>query len=377
MRRRLEDDVRPPLLPERDQQLEDVLAAIGERAHVEVVHGQVRLGDAELGGRLAHLARERVGREARAAATASRSRTRRSGPRSPPRRAAPSCRRSRTRRRRCAARARALACQASIIRGCISRYQSRAPARDTLSSRAAARRSQHSRVGARMAQLAAVLGALGAPLLLVPGRDALSSSAGSRLIAARRGGCSRVSGPSGVSPAPRRARASSGSRSSASSRRASCAGRRSSRSRARRRAVPAAARLRRGAPLLRRRSPHGGAARPAAAALRRARARRARARLAARARRARQCDAAPARDRVSPSAAFVAFASLSLLWSSDGRRRRRTCSQFFLLPFAVLVAVVGRAPFPAWMPRALGVDRRRARRRSSRSSASSRRRRTG
>ena len=61
---RLEDGIRLPLLPEGDQQLEDVLAALGERAHLEVVHRQLRLGDAELGGRLAHLARQRVGREA-------------------------------------------------------------------------------------------------------------------------------------------------------------------------------------------------------------------------------------------------------------------------------------------------------------------------
>ena len=62
--RGLEDGVRPQLLPERDEQLEDVLAALGERADVEVVHGEVRLRDPELAGRLAHLARERVGREA-------------------------------------------------------------------------------------------------------------------------------------------------------------------------------------------------------------------------------------------------------------------------------------------------------------------------
>ena len=37
---------------------------IGERAHVEVVHGQVLGRDAELRRRLAHLARQRVGREA-------------------------------------------------------------------------------------------------------------------------------------------------------------------------------------------------------------------------------------------------------------------------------------------------------------------------
>ncbi len=82
---------------------------LGEGAHVEVVHGEALRRDPELGGRLAHLARERVRREALRAASASRSRTRRSGRRSPLRRAAPSSRRSRTRRRRCAARGRARA----------------------------------------------------------------------------------------------------------------------------------------------------------------------------------------------------------------------------------------------------------------------------
>ena len=62
---RLEDDVRLPLLPERDEQLEDVLPVLREGADVEVVHRQVRLGDPELGRRLAHLAGQGVGREAR------------------------------------------------------------------------------------------------------------------------------------------------------------------------------------------------------------------------------------------------------------------------------------------------------------------------
>ena len=60
----LEDGVRAPLLPEVDQELEDVLPALGKGTHLEVVHGQVRLRDAELCGRLPHLARERVGRKA-------------------------------------------------------------------------------------------------------------------------------------------------------------------------------------------------------------------------------------------------------------------------------------------------------------------------
>src|SRR5262245_22801914 len=61
---RLEDDVRLPLLPHRDEELEDVLPVLRERSHVEVVHSQTLLGDAELRRRLAHLARERVRRKA-------------------------------------------------------------------------------------------------------------------------------------------------------------------------------------------------------------------------------------------------------------------------------------------------------------------------
>jgi hypothetical protein len=60
----LEDGVWSQLLPERHEQLEDVLPPLGEGAHVEVVHRQLRRGDPELGGGLAVLARERVGREA-------------------------------------------------------------------------------------------------------------------------------------------------------------------------------------------------------------------------------------------------------------------------------------------------------------------------
>ena len=98
-----------PVAPDLDQQLEDLLPALRERAHVEVVHGEVAGRDAELGGRLAHFARQCVGREARRAETALRSRRRRSERPRRPRRAAPSSRRSRTHRRRCAARAPALA----------------------------------------------------------------------------------------------------------------------------------------------------------------------------------------------------------------------------------------------------------------------------
>ena len=53
VQRGLEDDVGLPVVPELDQQLEDLLPVIGERAHVEVVDGQVLGGDAELGRRRA------------------------------------------------------------------------------------------------------------------------------------------------------------------------------------------------------------------------------------------------------------------------------------------------------------------------------------
>src|SRR5262249_46332858 len=50
------------------------------------------------------------------------------------------------------------------------------------------------------------------------------------------------------------------------------------------------------------------------------------------------------RDIAWPSAAFLAFASLSLLWTEDVGSGR-SLLEYFLFPFAVLVAVVGRAPF--------------------------------
>jgi hypothetical protein len=55
-----------------------------------------------------------------------------------------------------------------------------------------------------------------------------------------------------------------------------------------------------------------------------------------------------------PAAAFIAFASLSLLWSDDVHAGTNTLA-YFLLPFAVLVAVVGRAAVEPWLPRALAV----------------------
>jgi hypothetical protein len=60
------------------------------------------------------------------------------------------------------------------------------------------------------------------------------------------------------------------------------------------------------------------------------------------------------RDIAWPSAAFLAFASLSMMWSEDVGSARNLL-EYFLLPFAVLVVVVARAPFPARMPRILGT----------------------
>ena len=53
-----------------------------------------------------------------------------------------------------------------------------------------------------------------------------------------------------------------------------------------------------------------------------------------------------------PTAAFLALASLSLLWSRD-LDTGASLLTFFLLPFAALVAVVGRAVLAAWLPKAL------------------------
>jgi O-antigen ligase len=60
------------------------------------------------------------------------------------------------------------------------------------------------------------------------------------------------------------------------------------------------------------------------------------------------------REFALPLGAFVSFAALSVLWSSADIAAQNLL-QYFLLPFAVLVAVVARSPFPAWMPRALAV----------------------
>ena len=54
-----------------------------------------------------------------------------------------------------------------------------------------------------------------------------------------------------------------------------------------------------------------------------------------------------------PAAALAALACVSLLWA-DLPRPGVESLVFFGLPFAVLLGVVGRSPFPDWMPRTLG-----------------------
>src|SRR5918995_5498517 len=63
---------------------------------------------------------------------------------------------------------------------------------------------------------------------------------------------------------------------------------------------------------------------------------------------------APPRLIAVPTAAFLAFASLSLLWSRDIEAGANLLA-FFLLPFAALVAIVVRGDLAPWLPRALAV----------------------
>ena len=55
-----------------------------------------------------------------------------------------------------------------------------------------------------------------------------------------------------------------------------------------------------------------------------------------------------------PIAAFIGISSLSLMWSRDLKQGSIELV-FFLLPFAALVTIVAQAPFPRWLPGALGV----------------------
>jgi len=65
--------------------------------------------------------------------------------------------------------------------------------------------------------------------------------------------------------------------------------------------------------------------------------------------------APPPRLVALPAVCFVAFACVSLLWSNSADAGANLLA-FFLVPFCVLVAVVARAPFPAWMPRVLAIE---------------------
>ena len=60
------------------------------------------------------------------------------------------------------------------------------------------------------------------------------------------------------------------------------------------------------------------------------------------------------REIAVPLAALVAFGSLSYLWT-DVTGPATNLLEFFTLPFVVLVFVVSQSPFPTWMPRMLGV----------------------
>jgi heme/copper-type cytochrome/quinol oxidase subunit 3 len=64
--------------------------------------------------------------------------------------------------------------------------------------------------------------------------------------------------------------------------------------------------------------------------------------------------APPPRLVAIPAAAFLAFASISLLWTRDLDSGANLLA-FFLLPFAAMVAVVARAELAQWLPRALAV----------------------
>jgi putative inorganic carbon (HCO3(-)) transporter len=55
-----------------------------------------------------------------------------------------------------------------------------------------------------------------------------------------------------------------------------------------------------------------------------------------------------------PAAMFIGIAALSLAWTSDLDTGANTLA-YFLLPFATLLCVAARAPFPPWMPRALAA----------------------
>jgi len=56
-----------------------------------------------------------------------------------------------------------------------------------------------------------------------------------------------------------------------------------------------------------------------------------------------------------PATVFLALTCVSLLWSDDVPAGENLLA-FFLVPFGVLVAVVARAPMPAWLSRVLAIE---------------------
>src|SRR5918999_2766922 len=62
----------------------------------------------------------------------------------------------------------------------------------------------------------------------------------------------------------------------------------------------------------------------------------------------------PSRLIAVPAAAFLAFASVSLLWTRDLEEGANLLA-FFLLPFAAMVAIVARSELAEWLPKALAV----------------------
>jgi putative inorganic carbon (hco3(-)) transporter len=57
----------------------------------------------------------------------------------------------------------------------------------------------------------------------------------------------------------------------------------------------------------------------------------------------------------APAAALIGWASLSLLWALDPEEGAIVLL-FFVFPFAALLAVVARAPYAVWLPRALAMS---------------------
>ena len=57
----------------------------------------------------------------------------------------------------------------------------------------------------------------------------------------------------------------------------------------------------------------------------------------------------------APAAAFIGWASASLLWALDPEEGAIVLL-FFVFPFAALLAVVARAPYAVWLPRALATS---------------------